>query len=139
MTFREPGSLVGHDRPRVLIVDDHEGSNQVMTLVLRLRGFPCVAVTNETRALAIIEEFRPDVVILEWASRMDREVERATRIRRAARNKLAIVVVTQEPAAPCPQVLATIDGYFTKPVVLDSLEQTLLRVVSGRADIARVS
>lgn len=119
------------DKPRLLIVDDHAGSNRVMTLVLRMRGFPCVAVTSEAQALASLEEFRPDVVILEWANRMGREVEQVVRIRGSARAggyAVAVVVVTHEHARPSLEVLGTVDGYFTKPVTLESLEQTLLRL-----------
>jgi CheY-like chemotaxis protein len=120
-------------KPRVLIVDDHALSNRAMTLVLRMHGFPCIAVTSEVQALASIEEFRPDVVILEWAKRLEREVEQAARIRgraRASGQTIAIVVVTHEATRPCAEVLGNVDGYFTKPVVLECLEQAILRVTT---------
>lgn len=133
--MRARESPAGNDKPRVLIVDDHTLSNRVMTLVLRMRGFPCMAVTSEAQALASIEEFRPDVVILDWAKRRDRDVEQTARIRRRAQaggQTVAIVVVTQEIARPSAEVLGYVDGYFTKPVVLESLEQAILSTTASR-------
>jgi two-component system, OmpR family, response regulator len=132
MTASEPLASEGRN-PRVLLIEDHALSNRVMTLVLRMRGFSCKAVTSETQALAAIEDFKPDVVILEWANRWDREVERAARIRAHARAvgvPVAIIVVTHEVARPSADVLGNVDGYFTKPVVLESLEQAILRVTA---------
>lgn len=133
MTLLEPRWPTHRGRPRVLIVDDHVLSNRVMTLVLRSRGFPCVAATNEAHALVLVEEFAPDVVLLEWASRTDREVERAARIRRLAAaggRSVAIIVVTHEPVCPPSEILGNVDGYFTKPVILERLEQAILSVTA---------
>lgn len=118
------------ERPRVLIVDDHALSNRVMTLVLRIRGFQSIAVTSEAQALVSIEEFQPDVVILEWANRHGRTVEQAARFRRLAGRRIAIIVVTHEATKPGVEVLGHVDGYFTKPVALESLEQTIHRATA---------
>lgn len=109
MTLREFRRPAHERNPRVLIVDDHVMSNRVMTLVMRSRGFPCIAATNEAEALVLVEEFRPDVVLLEWANRMNREVERVARIRSLAAaggRSVAVIVVTHEPVCPQARSLA---------------------------------
>lgn len=118
-------------KPRVLIVDESTISNRVMVLALQMHGFPSLAVTNEADAMKSIDEFEPDVVILEWAHRIERRVEEAARLRshsEASGRALAVIVVTHESNSPSLKVLDTVDGYFTKPVVLPSLEETILRV-----------
>ena len=118
-------------KPRVLIVDDNALSSRVMTLALRAHGFSCFGVASEADALKYIDAFETDVVILEWADRAERRVDEATRIRvhaRAAGRSVAIIVVTQEFERPSNEVLGVIDGYFTKPVVLETLEQAIVRV-----------
>lgn len=123
-------------KPRVLVVDENALSNSVMTLALRVHGFPCFGVASAADALTYIDAFEPDVVILEWADRVERRVDEATRIRfhaRAAGRSVAVIVVTQEYERPSTEVLGSLDGYFTKPVVLESLEQMIIKADEQRA------
>lgn len=116
------------EKPRVLIVDEYAPSNEVMVIALRSRGFDCLAVTCEALALASMEAFRPDVVILEWASRMQRDVDKAVRLRTLAQatgRTIAVVVVTYESELPPAEARASVGAYFTKPVELDSLEKAI--------------
>lgn len=125
-----------HLKPRVLIVDDCTLSNRVMVVALRIHGFPCHAVTSEAAAMKAIDEFRPDVVVLEWASRTERRVDQAARLRshaRASGRRLAVIVVTQEYEHPTAIELAALDGYFTKPVALEKLEETIVSVIKPHA------
>jgi DNA-binding response OmpR family regulator len=118
-------------KPRVVLIDDHAQSNRVMMIALRMHGFTCKAVETVADALAAMGSFRPDVVLLEWASRFERHVDRARRIRERAvetGRSLAIVVVTHEPERPPADVLAMVDGYLTKPVRLEQLEEAILKL-----------
>lgn len=124
-------------KPRVLILDDDALSNRVIVLALRMHGFPCHAVTREVDALAAIEEFDPAVVILEWADRMQRRANEVARIRAHAASRgrsVRIIVVTFEHLPPSPELLDTLDGYFTKPIMLVNLEEMILRLGDRRAE-----
>lgn len=128
MTPRTSTPAASAEKRRVLIVDDDARSSEAMALVFRLRGFPCIAVASEAHAFASMEDFRPDVVILEWASRTKREVERARRLRAFAEARgrtVTIIVVTHEITLPPADALSSVGAYFTKPVVLERLEQTI--------------
>ncbi|MBA3463178.1 MAG: response regulator [Deltaproteobacteria bacterium] len=51
--------------PRVLIVDDYPDAVEVTEMLLTLRGCTCRIAMTGTEALAVAEEFTPDVAILD--------------------------------------------------------------------------
>ena len=51
--------------PRVLVVDDEPNIVEVITMALRYQGFEAASAATGQEALAAIESFRPQVMILE--------------------------------------------------------------------------
>ncbi len=51
---------------KILVVDDTVDFRELLTAVLEHAGFQCVMADNAEQARLIIEEERPDIVLLDW-------------------------------------------------------------------------
>lgn len=134
-------AVVHENTRRILIVDAHEPSRLVIAIHLRLRGYQCIAVASYEEALRTIDEFRPNVIVIEWATRAGRHIDLVDGLRSHAARVDAvprIVVVTHEHEAPNASALATVDAYFKKPVDFPILEEFIRSAVDeGRVDQRR--
>ncbi len=52
-------------KPRVLVVDDDPALAEMLTIVLRGEGFDTAVIGDGTRALPVVRELRPDLVLLD--------------------------------------------------------------------------
>jgi two-component system response regulator MtrA len=52
-------------KPRVLVVDDDPALAEMLTIVLRGEGFDTAVVSDGARALPVVRELRPDLVLLD--------------------------------------------------------------------------
>jgi CheY-like chemotaxis protein len=60
----ELGSAV-HLKPRVLVVDDHDGTREMYAWCMRAAGWTVDEASNGTDALAKAFEFEPDVILID--------------------------------------------------------------------------
>ena len=51
--------------PRVLLVEDDDVIREVYTMKLELEGFPVRAAENGQVAMDLVEEFKPDIILLD--------------------------------------------------------------------------
>ncbi len=121
-------------RHRILMLEDHEGSREVMRHMLSLLGHDCHAVSTTSAALCAIDTYVPDVVIYEWYTRSDERTGLGTRFRERAKVcgvMLAVVVLSavDEPDGFCAR--EAIDAYLTKPVRPAELEAVLHELAKG--------
>ena len=121
---------------RLLVVDQHDASRLVLMIAFRRRGYTCEGVSNVPDALAALSRLKPEVILLEWSLRDQRDVNLARRLRAGA-SALAlsprIVVVTHEFAPPDTADLMEIDAYLSKPVPVQLIEATLRRLEADSA------
>jgi two-component system phosphate regulon response regulator PhoB len=113
---------------RVLVVDDYLDSRFVMCVALTMRGHTCDHVGTAGAAIASIATFRPDVVLLEWALRDGSGVGLALRLRRASVElglALRIIAVSSQNEPTGFSVAEGFESYFSKPVAMDQLDETL--------------
>ena len=54
-----------HVPPRILIVDDNETNRCLLTARLGAEGYQTVEAENGERALAVVREVAPDIVLLD--------------------------------------------------------------------------
>jgi two-component system OmpR family response regulator len=111
---------------RVLIVDDHEGSASVLKMVLSRRGHVCEQATTSAKAVRLIREFRPTVVLLEWALRKEDGKGLAARLRRCSNESgeaLVIVVLSYANMPPNFFLDEDVDDYLVKPELLTEIER----------------
>src|ERR1700730_18140466 len=118
------------EAPVVLIVEDEEPIRDVITDVLRDRGFQALPAANGAEALELLDTVRPDVVVLDllmpvmhgWAF-----VE--SYIERTDGRPIPIVVVSVNPALPRSFNRRGVRNIVAKPFdvdeLLDAVEQAV--------------
>ena len=125
-------SIHGLPKARVLVVDDNPDNCTLSAMVLRTWGHLVVAACCGAEALSLLDEFKPDVVLLDIAMpRMD-GYELARRIRQnPVFAGIQIVAITGHglPEARELSRQAGIDHHLLKPIDLPELAQILKNTV----------
>ncbi|KMY86157.1 Chemotaxis protein methyltransferase CheR [Candidatus Paraburkholderia calva] len=113
---------------RILLVDDSVDAALAMGMLLEALGHKVRTEHDGPRALASIDEFCPDVVVLDIGlPGMDGfEVAREMRKRDATKHALMLAMTGYGSDADCADALAAgFDHHLTKPVSIDALEALL--------------
>jgi two-component system OmpR family response regulator len=123
----------GHQKPRVLVVDDEPNILDVISMALRFEGFEVGTAANGRDALAAVREFRPDLMLLDIML-PDMEGFEVARRLGADRAGLPIVFLTARDTTEDKVRGLTMGGddYVTKPF---SLEELVARI---RAILRRI-
>jgi DNA-binding NarL/FixJ family response regulator len=123
---------------RVLAVDDQRVIREGLVMLLGL--LPDVevvgAAANGEEALALADELRPDVVLMDLRMPRVDGVE-ATRRLRASHPEIKVVVLTTyaDDRSVIDALRAGALGYLTKDAGADEIRQALQRVASGQAAV----
>lgn len=123
---------------KILLVDDDPGLLRLLSIRLRAEGYEVEAVESAHKALAILNRFRPDLVITDL--RMDKMDGIGLLKELQTRSPgLRVVIVTAHGTIP-DAVVATQSGAFgflTKPIDKDELMQTVQKAikVSGSVEV----
>jgi CheY-like chemotaxis protein len=56
---------MSHDRPLILLVDNHADNREMYEEYLRIRGFRVAACGRSDRVLAVARKLSPDIILLE--------------------------------------------------------------------------
>jgi DNA-binding NarL/FixJ family response regulator len=129
---------VSNPRIRVLAVDDQRVVREGLAMLLGLLPDVEVAGTaaNGEEALALADELRPDVILMDL--RMPRlDGVEATRRLRASHPEIKVVVLTTyaDDRSVIDALRAGALGYLTKDAGGDEIRQALQRVTSGQASL----
>ena len=115
-------------KPRLMVVDDEIDVGNFVKSFFEVRGFDVVAVLNGDEALQILDDVKPDVVILDvMIRRKDEGVEYLPKIKSKLQGVKVIMVTgvdDKDVVEQCKKLGA--DDYITKPLVLEYLESTVL-------------
>lgn len=127
MAVDSPRSDAGGSASRVLVVEDHADSRELLVEFLELEGYVVEVALHGLEALARLQRGpRPDVVLLDLMMPKLTGWELMERVRREpalARQELAVVVVSGAgPSRPLPEGIRAV---VPKPVDLDELLATL--------------
>jgi DNA-binding response OmpR family regulator len=118
---------------RVLVVDEDALSRKAMLLSFRIRGYVCNSAASPDEALAALDDFRPHIVLLEWAFRDPRHqgLGLARKLRHRSlelRRHVSIVVVSCADQPTDFRQREGVDAYFTKPVAPHVLEAAVAEI-----------
>jgi PAS domain S-box-containing protein len=122
----EPSHLVALIRSlvaratRVVVVDDDESSADALALLLSRRGFEVERAYDADTALAVVDRFRPDVVVTDLMLGETSGIELAASLRRRG-GQFRIIAATGRAFDELAEDANLFDGYVRKPVELDAL------------------
>ena len=121
--------------PKVLLVEDEPAQREVLAYNLEAEGFTVSRAETGDEALLLVEEDRPDIIVLDWMlpGVSGIEICRRLKMRRETRNVPIIMVSARSEEVDRVRGLETgADDYVVKPF---SLVELMARV---RAQLRRV-
>lgn len=114
-----------NDKSRVLVVDDEKHITELVAMALRYASYEVAVADSGFRALELIREFRPNLVILDVMMKGLDGFEVAQRARDGGENVPILFLTARDTTADKVHGLSVGDDYLTKPF---SLEELVARV-----------
>jgi len=125
--------IVGYLAPRrtLLVVDDQPIQRQLLASLLLPLGFAMREAASGREALEIIQQQRPDAVLLDINMDDLNGWQTAQLIRSSGTADLPIIFVSADPFENRPELLAAVgaQGFVSKPVIESELLDLLARVL----------
>jgi CheY-like chemotaxis protein len=113
---------------RVLVVDDNHDSGHTLGLLLKIKGHEVRTAGDGLEAIAVAEEFRPDVILMDVGMPKLDGYEATRRLRETAFGKdIMIVALTGwgQPSDVAHSIEAGCSAHLVKPVDFAELERLL--------------
>jgi CheY-like chemotaxis protein len=120
------------DNLTILLVEDDEDTRYLMRLELERRGYRLIEAADGERAVALAQEERPDIILMDISlPRMD-GLEATKLIRNLDRMRaIPVVAVTahQESDVREGAKASGFDAYVTKPIDFDWLSELIVGLI----------
>jgi CheY-like chemotaxis protein len=103
----------------ILIVDDNESNLRLMQAILDAEGYPVKSAMDAEEALAVLENWRPDLILMDIQMPGIDGLELTRRLKRDPRYRQIVVVALTAYAMKGDEqkaLAAGCDGYITKPI-----------------------
>jgi two-component system cell cycle response regulator DivK len=120
--------------PTVLVVEDNERNMRLFRDVLESSGYRTLEATTGERAVALVAELRPDLVLMDIQLPGIDGIEALGRLRAEARTASVPVLALTAQAMDGDRerfLAAGFDGYLSKPVDISNLVATVRRYCEG--------
>ena len=124
---------------KILIVDDENAIREMIKVALELAGFACIEAASAVKAMPLIVDERPDLILLDWMMPEVSGIELLRRLRRDELTKEIPIILLTAKAEEQNTVQALdsgADDYMTKPFRPQELTariKSLLRRTEGKA------
>ncbi|MEO8553919.1 MAG: hypothetical protein ABI678_28290, partial [Kofleriaceae bacterium] len=113
---------------RILVLEDEREARAALVAALAVHGHSCFVARDADELVASMALVQPDVVLYEWATRLESRLGLARRIRAAAAPRpLLVAILSHEPEPASFRDDEGVDAYFTQPVRLQALARALQR------------
>lgn len=116
-------------RPRVLVVDDEQHIVEFVTMGLEGRGMEVKGAFDGHQALRSVEEFDPNVIVLDLMLPGLSGFEVAGRIRAKSGVPILMLSAREEVADKVKGLSLGADDYLTKPFALDELAARIVALL----------
>ena len=123
------------DNPSVLIVDDSQDYQRIVSRILKAAGYRVASARSAEEARRLLALRLPDAAILDWNMPGASGVELAREMRNDPRLSRVILLLLTVNARPEDQVKALSEGvdfFLTKPVDSDELLARLSALLRAR-------
>jgi CheY-like chemotaxis protein len=120
----------------ILMVDDHPGNLKLLSFILTKVGHEVRVAVDATQALAVLEEFRPRLILMDLQLPGMDGLELTRRLKaNPAHRDVVIVAVTASAMKGDEQRAkdAGCDGYITKPIDTRLLPELVERYLARQA------
>jgi two-component system CheB/CheR fusion protein len=127
------------EQARVVIVEDNADTREMLCELLASAGFDCRSAETGAAAMALIDEARPDIALLDVGLPGVDGLEIARRLRsdpRLASIRLIALTGYGQPSDRAKTLDAGFDAHLVKPVRADELLRLLVGMVAATNDIA---
>ena len=121
---------------QVLVVEDNERNMKLFRDVLQASGYRTLEATTGERAVELVTEHRPDLVLMDIQLPDIDGVEALDRLRANERTaSVPVLAVTAQAMEGDRErfLAAGFDGYLSKPVNIADLVSTVKRYCEGRS------
>lgn len=122
---------VTRGRRRIVVVDDNEDAADLLSVLLEQLGNSTRIAHDARAALVVVEEFVPDLAVLDIGLPEIDGYELARRLRRLpCAKQLRLVALTGygQPSDRERALAAGFDAHLVKPVAVDALEAVIRRL-----------
>jgi two-component system response regulator VicR len=118
-------------RLRVLVVEDEESAAEVLATVLELQGFRVTIAANGKRAIEILADVQPALIITDYMMPVMDGIEMAQLVRRTpAYATVPILMTSGAPESAVTQYGALLSAFLRKPFRIDALLTTIDRLLA---------
>jgi CheY-like chemotaxis protein len=119
---------------RVLLVEDEQSAAEVLATILRLEGFSVTLAANGKRAIDMLGDAQPELIITDYMMPIMNGIELA-RALRAMPEYMAvpILMISGVPEEALGADRSLLSAFLRKPFHVEALLDTLGRVVSAGA------
>jgi two-component system cell cycle response regulator DivK len=120
---------------KVLIADDHEDTRSLLRTVMELQHFLVLEASDGDEVVRMTESERPDLVLMDHSLPVIDGVTATELIRANNNTRDVLIVFLSGRAEPANQVAARAAGcndYLIKPVNLDSLVESIERLLVSK-------
>lgn len=114
----------------ILVVDDELDNAEVLALILEEEGFRALVAVNGAQGLERVQEFRPDLVLVDYMMPVMNGA-RMAQVLRADPSTRAVKIVMNSvlPEAAVRERFADYDGFLRKPYGIEALLQMIERLL----------
>lgn len=126
----------GGPRARVLVVDDERTICATIAKYLNKIGYIAMAVTSGLEALAAMEEFRPDVIVIDYKMPGLNGLDTIRKIRETPFDGCIIIATASEVELirHAGENLG-VSEFISKPISLDALQTIIERICKKRSSM----
>jgi CheY-like chemotaxis protein len=110
---------------RLLVVDDDANIREMLDMVLVSEGFEVVTAAHGAAALTLVDQIRPDVILLDMKMPVMDGWEFLRRYRQRPGQKVPVVVLTAAQDDKRRAADTGADAYIAKPFAIDDLIRVL--------------
>jgi len=123
--------------PRLLLVENEESAAEVLATILELEGFHVTVAANGKRAIEVLEEAQPALIITDYMMPMMDGIEMAKAIRALpAYDTVPILMTSGVAAAALKKYESLFSAFLRKPFTIEALLEVVRRLLANADSMA---
>ena len=118
--------------PRVLLVEDEESAAETLAAILELEGFHVTLAANGKRAIEVLEDAQPALIITDYMMPVMDGIEMAQAIRAMpAYSTVPILMTSSVAEAAIKEHESLLSAFLRKPFRIEALMELVRRLLGN--------